>query len=103
MNQHLIAIDLDGTTLNNQSQLTAETIKTLRAAAHAGHIVSIITGRPYRIAQRIYDQIGIKTPMVNFNGALAHIPHEHWDKEYDVELTRELALDLLAQHKQLGK
>lgn len=102
MNQHLIAIDLDGTTLNNQSQLTAETIKTLRAAAHAGHIVSIITGRPYRIAQRIYDQIGIKTPMVNFNGALAHIPHEHWDKEYDVELTRELALDLLAQHKQLG-
>lgn len=102
MDQHLIAIDLDGTTLNNQSQLTAETIKTLRVAAKEGHIVSIITGRPYRIARRIYDQIGIKTPMVNFNGALAHIPHQHWDKEYDVELTQELALDLLAQHKKLG-
>lgn len=102
MDQHLIAIDLDGTTLNNESQLTAETIKTLRAAAKEGHIVSIITGRPYRIARRIYDQIGIKTPMVNFNGALAHIPHQHWDKEYDVELTQELALDLLAQHKKLG-
>lgn len=61
MDQHLIAIDLDGTTLNNESQLTAETIKTLRAAAKEGHIVSIITGRPYRIARRIYDQIGIKT------------------------------------------
>ena len=40
--------------------------------------------------------------MVNFNGALTHIPHEHWDKEYDVELTRELALDLLAHRKELG-
>lgn len=102
MNQHLIAIDLDGTTLNNQSQLTTETIRTLRAAAHEGQIVSIITGRPYRIAQRIYDEIGIRTPMVNFNGALTHIPHQHWDKEYDVELTREIALDLLAQHERLG-
>lgn len=102
MNQHLIAIDLDGTTLNNQSQLTPETIRTLRAAAKEGHIVSIITGRPYRIAQRIYDQLGIRTPMVNFNGALAHIPHQHWDKEYDVELTKEVALDLLDQHQKLG-
>lgn len=102
MNQHLIAIDLDGTTLNNQSQLTPETVKTLRAAAADGHIVSIITGRPYRIARRIYDQISIKTPMVNFNGALTHIPHQHWNKEYDVELTREIALDLLAQHQKLG-
>ena len=85
MDQHLIALDLDGTTLNNQSKLTNETITTLRALARDGHIVSIITGRPYRIAKHIYDEIGIKTPMVNFNGALTHIPHEHWDKEYDVE------------------
>lgn len=102
MDQHLIALDLDGTTLNNQSKLTNETITTLRALVRDGHIVSIITGRPYRIAKHIYDEIGIKTPMVNFNGALTHIPHEHWDKEYDVELTRELALDLLAHRKELG-
>ena len=102
MDQHLIALDLDGTTLNNQSKLTNETIITLRALARDGHIVSIITGRPYRIAKHIYDEIGIKTPMVNFNGALTHIPHEYWDKEYDVELTRELALDLLAHRKELG-
>ena len=46
MDQHLIALDLDGTTLNNQSKLTNETITTLRALARDGHIVSIITGRP---------------------------------------------------------
>lgn len=102
MDQHLIALDLDGTTLNNQSILTQETIRTLRTLADEGHIVSIITGRPYRIARHIYDQIGIKTPMVNFNGALTHIPHEAWDGEYEVALTRELALDLLANREQLG-
>lgn len=102
MDQHLIAIDLDGTTLNNRSKLTAETINTLRSAAKDGHIVSIITGRPYRIAQHIYDQIGIQTPMVNFNGALTHIPHQNWDKEYEIELTKELALDLLAHRDELG-
>lgn len=102
MDQHLIALDLDGTTLNNQSTLTQETIRTLRTLADEGHIVSIITGRPYRIARHIYDQIGIKTPMVNFNGALTHIPHEAWDGEYEVALTRELALDLLANREQLG-
>ena len=58
MDQHLIALDLDGTTLNNQSALTQETIRTLRTLADEGHIVSIITGRPYRIARHIYDQIG---------------------------------------------
>ncbi|MEY8441308.1 Cof-type HAD-IIB family hydrolase [Lactobacillaceae bacterium 24-114] len=102
MDQHLIAIDLDGTTLNNQSKLTSTTITTLRNAAKEGHIVSIITGRPYRIAQHIYDQIGIKTPMVNFNGALTHIPHTAWDKEYSVTLTKEIALDLLAHKEELG-
>lgn len=102
MDQHLIAIDLDGTTLNNQSQLSSETIRTLRAAAKQGHIVSIITGRPYRIAQHIYDQIGIHTPMVNFNGALAHIPHQMWSKEYEIKLTQELAFDLVNHRQQLG-
>lgn len=102
MDQHLIAIDLDGTTLNNQSKLTPTTIATLRSAAKEGHIVSIITGRPYRIAQHIYDQIGLKTPMVNFNGALTHIPHVSWDREYSVTLTKEIALDLLAHKEKLG-
>ncbi|KRM09417.1 hypothetical protein FD16_GL001801 [Paucilactobacillus suebicus DSM 5007 = KCTC 3549] len=43
MNQHLIAIDLDGTTLNNQSQLSPDTIMTLRQLAANGHIISIVT------------------------------------------------------------
>ena len=50
MKQHLIAIDLDGTTLNNQSKLTPNTIKTLRTLSQQGHLVTIVTGRPYLIS-----------------------------------------------------
>ncbi|WP_057777286.1 Cof-type HAD-IIB family hydrolase [Paucilactobacillus vaccinostercus] len=102
MNQHLIAIDLDGTTLNDQSQLSSETILTLRKLAADGHIVSIVTGRPYRISGQFYDQIGLKSPMVNFNGALAHIPHQQWQFEYQQNIDRQIALDLLTHRQDLG-
>ena len=69
MNQHLIAIDLDGTTLNNQSKLSRFTIETLRKLDELGHIVMIFTGRPYRNSINIYNEMNINSPMVNFNGA----------------------------------
>ena len=34
MDQHLIALDMDGTTLNNQSKLTDHTVSTLRRLAN---------------------------------------------------------------------
>lgn len=82
MKQKLITLDLDGTTLNSSSQLSPKTIKTIKNATKAGHIVSIATGRPYRMARDIYDELSLKTPMANFNGALMHVPHQKWDGEY---------------------
>ena len=43
----LIAIDLDGTTLNAQSLISPKTEQTLKKAIDNGHYVSIATGRPY--------------------------------------------------------
>ena len=70
MNQKLIAIDLDGTTLNANSELTQETIDTLHAVQKLGHKVAIVTGRPYRSSKEIYNQLNLGGPIVNFNGAL---------------------------------
>ncbi|KRN29507.1 cof-like hydrolase family protein [Lactobacillus selangorensis] len=95
MSKKLIAIDLDGTTLNGDSQITLKTQATLQAAQQAGNVVSIITGRSNRLSQNYYDQIGLKSPMVNFNGALAHIPRHQWDHEYQYTVPREVAIDLL--------
>ena len=95
MEQKLIAIDLDGTTLNENSQITPKTKEVLTKATAAGHIVSIVTGRPNRISENYYDFLGLKSPMINFNGAVGHIPHQTWDKEYALTFKSNLGSKLL--------
>lgn len=97
MNQKLIAIDLDGTTLNNNSELTEETIQTLQALDKQGHKIAIVTGRPYRSSKEIYSQLNLGGPIANFNGALCHIPDQpDWDGQYHITLDTDFVLDLVS-------
>lgn len=102
MQQKLIAIDLDGTTLNNKSQLSRLTIQTLQLLSEQGHLVSIVTGRPFRNSSDIYRQLNIPAPMVNFNGALCHFPGQpNWLPAYHQDLDREIAFELFANQEKL--
>ncbi|MGF3072483.1 Cof-type HAD-IIB family hydrolase [Facklamia sp. P13069] len=103
MSQHMIAIDLDGTTLNNQSKLTPLTIQILQKLDHMGHLVCIVTGRPYRTSKEIYQVLNLVTPMVNFNGAYCHFPDRpEWLASYYHELDREIVFDLFNRQDELG-
>ena len=55
MAHKIIAVDLDGTLLNSQSQLSDFTKETIKKVAQKGHKVIITTGRPYRMAQQYYE------------------------------------------------
>lgn len=101
MKQKLIAIDLDGTTLNAQSVISKKTETVLKKVVKAGHLVSIATGRPYRMSQQFYQQLALQTPMVNFNGALVHIPEQKWSQESETLIDREIVFDILAQKSEL--
>ncbi|MCI1986274.1 MAG: Cof-type HAD-IIB family hydrolase [Lactobacillus sp.] len=94
MTRKLIALDLDGTTLNQAGALSANTIATLQAARAAGHLVVIATGRPDAISEHFYDQLGLTGPMINFNGALIHKPHRHWAGERQTAIRPATALAL---------
>lgn len=72
--QHLIALDLDGTLLSNQQKIGTRTLKVIKQAKEQGHIIVIATGRPHRASIDYYHELGLDTPMVNFNGALIHHP-----------------------------
>lgn len=98
----LIAIDLDGTTLNTNSLISPRTENVLKKAMSAGHYVSIVTGRPYRMSHHFYQQLGLTTPMVNFNGALVHIPNRQWAEEKEAKIQRDLVFDILAQKQALS-
>ncbi|WP_431800189.1 Cof-type HAD-IIB family hydrolase [Halobacillus andaensis] len=79
-NQHLIALDLDGTLLTDDKQINPETKQVVLNAINNGHVVCIATGRPHRASIDFYNQLGLETPMVNFNGALIHHPkNKNWD------------------------
>lgn len=70
----LIAVDLDGTLLNQDKFISETTRKALIAAQQQGHKVVIATGRPYRASQMYYQELSLDTPVVNFNGAFVHHP-----------------------------
>ncbi|WP_174612770.1 Cof-type HAD-IIB family hydrolase [Virgibacillus ihumii] len=79
-NRHLIALDLDGTLLTDDKEISARNKNTIRQAINDGHIVVIATGRPHRASINYYNELKLDTPMVNFNGALIHHPtDDKWD------------------------
>ncbi|MFP7168778.1 Cof-type HAD-IIB family hydrolase [Terribacillus sp. FSL K6-0262] len=80
MEKHLIALDLDGTLLTDDKHISEKNKRAIEAAIQAGHVVVIATGRPHRASLAYYRELGLTTPMVNFNGALIHHPD---DKKWD--------------------
>ncbi|MGE6260219.1 Cof-type HAD-IIB family hydrolase [Heyndrickxia sporothermodurans] len=75
-NQYLIALDLDGTLLTDEKTISERTLKTIKRLQNEGHIVMISTGRPFRSSVNYYHQLGLNSPIVNFNGAFVHHPLE---------------------------
>ncbi|BDX52859.1 Cof-type HAD-IIB family hydrolase [Metamycoplasma equirhinis] len=72
----LFAIDLDGTLLADSSAGTMheKTESAIKRAVEEGHIVSIITGRPWRSTKPVYERLNLNAIVGNYNGAHIHNP-----------------------------
>ena len=66
----LLATDLDGTLLRGGKPVSAGNIAAAQAAAKAGTIVTIATGRMYRAALPVAEALGLDVPIITYNGAL---------------------------------
>ena len=66
----LLALDLDGTTLNSSGQITDVNRDAIRAAESAGVLVTIATGRRFRDARPLGIELGLNAPLITHNGAL---------------------------------
>jgi Cof subfamily protein (haloacid dehalogenase superfamily) len=66
----LIAVDLDGTLLNDSKQMSERTIAALKCLPAQGIKVVIASARPPRSVRHIYQELGLDTLQINYNGAL---------------------------------
>jgi 5-amino-6-(5-phospho-D-ribitylamino)uracil phosphatase len=69
-----IALDLDGTTLNRQGELTEKTKKVVQKLRDLGHVVVLATGRPFSGAYPKYQELNLDTPLITDNGGSIENP-----------------------------
>jgi Cof subfamily protein (haloacid dehalogenase superfamily) len=69
-----VAMDLDGTVLDETFQPSARTTAAIASAEAAGIACLVATGRMFVSARRIAAQLGIRRPLVCYQGALVADP-----------------------------
>ncbi|PAF55348.1 Cof-type HAD-IIB family hydrolase [Mycoplasmopsis agassizii] len=74
----LIMLDLDGTTLANSDtcEIHPKTLAAIKKAKDAGHVICILTGRPWRSSKQVYQELELDTIIANYNGAQIHNPSD---------------------------
>ena len=74
--KYLIGLDIDGTIVDHDGKLDAETVTHIKRWTNVGHTIVLVTGRPFRNTKHIYEELGLTTPVVNHSGAQVHHPKD---------------------------
>lgn len=70
MKYKLVALDLDGTLLNNSSNISEFTKNTIKKLDNKGIHIIIATGRSYTSLKPKVKDLGITAPIICYNGAM---------------------------------
>ncbi len=70
MMKKLIAIDLDGTLLSSNIEISSENINAIQAAQEAGHIVMICSGRAPEDIKNVLSKTPLQCPVAGSNGTM---------------------------------
>lgn len=70
MKYKLLAVDIDGTLINNKREVTPKTKEYIKKAIDHGIVFTISSGRPIQGVKLITDQLDIDIPVITYNGAM---------------------------------
>src|SRR4051795_7123271 len=93
MSYRILALDVDGTLLDADGTLRLSTAEAVARAARAGIRPVLCTGRRYRRARPIAEQLGLDAPLVCNSGAIVKDPADHrtlWRADFEADLLAEL-------------
>jgi HAD superfamily hydrolase (TIGR01484 family) len=85
----ILALDVDGTLLDADGHLRPRTADAVARAARAGIRPVLCTGRRYRRARAVTEQLGLDAPIVCNSGAIVKDPASHatlWRADFDAAL-----------------
>jgi len=100
----LLVTDVDGTLLDRRHQLPAENVAAIRALKGSGILFTLATGRIELAVRPFVEALGLKTPLILYNGARvvdpttgeclwqAHLPPD--SVETALGILRELPVDV---------
>ena len=75
LKKFLIVVDLDDTLVAHFNQKDQKSFDKLKELATNNYVV-IATGRPNRSSIDYYNELGLSTPLINYNGAWIHNPKD---------------------------
>ncbi|MDO5733798.1 MAG: HAD family hydrolase [Eubacteriales bacterium] len=78
----LVACDLDGTLLNENSEVSPENQKVLIDCLDQGIKVLLVTGRPYRFAKTLRDSLDPRIGIISYVGAYLDLDSESENRAY---------------------
>jgi Cof subfamily protein (haloacid dehalogenase superfamily) len=76
MTRKLIAVDVDGTLINDRLELSRHSLELLKKVLAEGHLLVLASGRPYRAMKPYYDLLGLSSPIICYNGAHVFDPQD---------------------------
>jgi Cof subfamily protein (haloacid dehalogenase superfamily) len=97
----LLALDIDGTLLNDDRQVTEVTIAAIQRATAAGVYVTLCTGRSISTALHVARRLPLNAPLILNGGALIYDNH-HRRALYIRNLLKSTALHAVYQLRSLG-
>ncbi len=96
----LVAIDIDGTTVDSKGAISQTNIDMIRRVVKEGVPVCLVTGRNIHNANKIAKKLNVKTPMICCDGAVMYDPVEKkniYEKFFSKELL-DIVLNVLDKH-----
>ncbi len=70
MKYKLMAVDMDDTLLDNRGRISEKTVKIIRNIVQKGVVFTICTGRPIQGVEEYCSLLGLKGPVITYNGAV---------------------------------
>ncbi|MGL5956622.1 MAG: HAD family hydrolase [Brevinema sp.] len=96
-----VAIDIDGTLANSQTQCSDYTEKIVKELINTGREVYIVTGRAVGTAIQFAQQLGLPKYMINYNGAAVWnmISNQHEQEKNLTESSLRQLIDLVRRYQ----